>query len=687
MRLKDLVTWSAASLPGLMALIILTTEPAQARQLQTTGAVSPKGAESLTSRPRQPVAQESESINPKERELISVLRSEAPPEEKAMACKRLVIYGSAAAVPALAPLLADEHLASWARIPLEAIPDPAADNALHQALDKLHGKLLVGVINSVAVRRDPKAVPKLIGKLKDQDIEVASAAAVALGCIADSRDSRSRDALTHALASDSAELRAAAAKGTVRCAEQFMKDDKLPAATKLYDAVRQASVPRQAVLEATRGAILARRSAGIPLLLEQLRASDKASFALGLRVARELPGHEATDALVAEMYRADLDRQPLLLLALAERTEPAAHAAILQAARSGSKKMSLVAIGILERSPNLDSLPVLIEAATGTDPDVAQAASGALTRLPGNAVEPELLGRLLQSNGRARQVLIEVSANRRLEAALPTIVQSVDDRDAGIHRAALRAVGLLGTEKELASLIKLLLQNPSRRQSADIEAALLAISSRRGADCVPFLLPLSQSSESDLRIVGLHALGAAGGPAALAAVTAALDDRDDTVQDEAARTLATWPNTWPEDSQIEEPLLNLARTGGRKSAHQVLAVRGYLQFLQGDKKLSDDEKVAKLKANMSLIKRPEEKEAALAILRSTQAASALELLADFAADPGVAEEAWAAVIDSAGKSKSAIPKPDRQKALQLALEKSANDVNRKKAAEALKKLD
>jgi HEAT repeat protein len=563
------------------------------------------------------------------------------------------------------------------------IPDPAADNALRQALDKVHGKLLVGVINSIAVRRDPKAVSKLLGKLKDPDIDVASAAAVALGCIA---DSRSPAALTRALTTESAELRAAAAEGCVRCAEQFMKDDKLPAATKLYDTVRQAAVPRQAMLEATRGAILSRRSAGIPLLLEQLRATDKAKLNLGLRVARELPGREVTDALITEMHRADLDRQPVLLLALADRTEPTARTAILQAARTGSKKMRLVAIGILERSPNLDSVPVLIEGAAGMDPDVAQAALAALTRLPGNAVEPEILGRLLQSTGRSRQALIEVSANRRLEAALPTIVQSVDDRDAGIHRAALRAVGLLGTEKELASLIKLLLQNPGRRQSSDIEAALLAISSRRGADCVPFLLPLSQSSESSLRIVGLHALGAAGGPAALASVTAALEDRDETVQDEAVRTLATWPNTWPEDSQIEEPLLSLARTG-RKNSYQVLALRGYLQFLQSDKKLSDEEKVAKLKAVIPLIKRPEEKGAAVAVLRSTQATSALELLTEFAGDPGVAEEACAAIIDSAGKSKSAIPKTDRQKALQLALEKSANDTNRKKAAEALKRLD
>lgn len=683
MMFKSFSFANAARWLVLPALALFCPELVLARQIQATQTLSPKAQEMATPRQRETALKESESISPKERELINLLRSDAPPGEKALACKQLTIYGTAEAVSALAPLLADEQLASWARIPLEAIPGPAADNALRQALDRLHGKLLVGVINSIGVRRDAKAISKLSAKLKDSDLDVASAAAVALGRIGDNRCVRP---LLAALGNDSPELRTAAAQGCVRCAEQFMKDDKYPAAVKLYDTVRQARVSQQAMLEATRGAILSRRAAGVPLLLEQLRAQDKARFGLGLRVARELPGREATEAVIGELRRADAERQPMLLLALADRSDPAVRPTLLQAARTGPKKLRLVAIGVLEHSTNLDSVPVLIEAATDPDADIAQAALAALTRLPGNAVEPDLVTRLLEATGSSRQVLIEVVANRRLQVALPTIVQSVDDRDAAIRRAAVRAVGLLGGEKELASLTKLLLQNPGGRQNADIESALLAISSRRGSDCVPFLLPLSQSTDSAMRIVGLHALGSAGGPAALASVTAALDDREESVQDEAVRTLASWPNTWPEDDQIEEPLLKLTQTG-RKSSYQVLALRGYLQFLQGDKKLSNDEKASKLKAVMPLIKRPEEKEAAVAVLRATPAPASLELLADFASDPGVAEEAWAAVIDTAGKSKSDIPKPDRQKALQLALEKSANDATRKKAADALKKLD
>ena len=48
-----------------------------------------------------------------ERELIGVLRSDAPAAEKALACKQLSVFGTEAAVPELARLLADEQLASW----------------------------------------------------------------------------------------------------------------------------------------------------------------------------------------------------------------------------------------------------------------------------------------------------------------------------------------------------------------------------------------------------------------------------------------------------------------------------------------------------------------------------------------------------------------------------------------------
>jgi HEAT repeat protein len=616
----------------------------------------------------------------KQRALIHVLESNAPPAEKAITCKQLAIYGTKDAVPALAPLLSDPHLASWARIALEAIPDPAATAALRRAMGGLQGKLLIGVINSIGVRRDPEAVSGLVKKLKDKDPDVASAAAVALGRIGGAKAAK---ALNQSLTVAPTAVRPAIAEGCILCAEGFIAQGKPAEAVKLYDAVRAADVPKQKMLEAIRGAILARQSAGLPLLLEQLRSPDKALFGIGLRTARELPGREVTEALAAELPRTSPDRQSYLLLALGDRTDAAVMPAVLAAAGSGPQQVRFTAVGILDRLGNPSSVPVLLVAATDSDAELAQAALAALARLSGNEVDADLLARLPATTGKARRVLIELAGQRHLDRALPIIVVSAEDPDAGVRSAAVQAIGNLGDDKQVAGLVRLLQSTQSPKERADIEMALLAITGRSGARAVPPLLPLMQNSDSALRIIALRVLASAGGPDALAAVKSAVADKEEPVQDDAVRTLSTWPNNWPEDSGVAEPLLALARSSS-KTSYQVLALRGYLQYVQGDKRLKDDEKVGKVTEVLPLIKRPEEKRLAIAAIGTIPTPGALELLVTFAAEPAIAEDACSAVVKLAGAPMPAVPKAQRQKALQVVIENSTSDATKKEASKLLK---
>ena len=332
----------------------------------------------------------------KEQALIGVLQSDAPPQDKAITCKRLAIYGSGKAVPALAPLLADPELASWARIALEAIPDHAADEALRDALGKLDGRLLVGVVNSIAVRGDAKAVDGLAQRLNDSDVQVASAAAVALGHIANPSATAT---LQQSLSNAPAEVRSAIAEGCVRCAEKLLAQGKTTEAALLYDKVRESDVPKPRVIEATRGAILARKSAGIPLLIEQLQSSDKALFAIGLSTARELDVPEVTGALVAELGQATPDRQARLLLLLADRGDRAALPAVLQAAHSGPTQVRTAAIGVLQSLGDASCVPALLELAVQADAEWASAAKAALEGLPGDDVDAALGAVLAHAEG------------------------------------------------------------------------------------------------------------------------------------------------------------------------------------------------------------------------------------------------------------------------------------------------
>ena len=616
----------------------------------------------------------------KVRELITLLQSNGAAADKAIACKQLAIYGGKEAVPALAPLLTDPELTSWARIALEVIPGPEADAALRDALAKAHGRVLIGIINSIGARRDPKAVSPLIKQLKASDLEVASAAAVALGRIGGTPAAK---ALTRSLPTEPTALRTAVAQGCILCAENFLAEGKPKDAVKLYDSVRAAHVPRQRQLEAIRGAILARKSAGLPLLLEQLRSPDKAIVGIGLRTARELPGRDVTKALAAELRQCSPERQTFLLLAIADRSDEAVLPVVLEAAGSASRNLRLTAVGALDRLGNVSSVPVLLNAAADSDAELAQAALAALARMPGNEVDAGLLGRFPAATGKNRAVLITVAGLRHIDRAVPTIFPCLQNSDAEVRSAAIQAIGILGSDAHAAQLVSILQESKNAKERENIEMALLAIIGRTGTKSVPALLPLAHNNDSALRITALRLLASAGGTEALAAVTAAVQDKDQTVQDEAVRTLSTWPNNWPEDSAAAEPLLAVAKSGA-KTSHQVLALRGYLQYVQSNKQLKNDDKVSKVKDVLALIKRPEEKRLAIAAIGTIPAPGSIEILVVFIAEPAVTEDACSAIVKLAQSPMPGVPQDQRQKALQVVTEKSATDATKKEAAKLLK---
>jgi HEAT repeat protein len=617
---------------------------------------------------------------PKERQFIAVLQSGAAPAEKAMACRHLAIHGTREAVPALAPLLENAELAAWARIALEAIPDPAADAALREAIGRLQGRLLVGVINSLGLRRDAQAVPALIPKLKDADAEVASAAAVALGRIG---AEAAATALQARLADAPPAMRAALGEGCVRAADHLRAAGKTAAALALYDAVRAAQLPPQQRLEATRGAILAREAGGLPLLLEQLRAEDKGAFALGLRVARELPGENVTLGLIRTLESLPAARQPLLLLALADRHDPAVRPAVMQAARAEAPALRLAAVQVLADVGDAASVLVLLEAAVATDRELARAARQSLQRLHAEGVDAALTERLGRATGAERVVLMELCGQRRIKAALPALLGAVQDPQPEIRRAGLQAVGALGGENEAAELTRLVQREADPARRDELEGALLDVVSRVGARGVPQLSPLVRHAEPAVRVIGIHALASVGGTEALAAVVAATRDASESVQDEAVRALSTWPNNWPDDVAVAEPLLALVKSGAKRS-HQVLGFRGYLQYLQADKRLQDSARVERIKELLPAAQWPEEKQAAIGVLGAQRTAASLELLQTLAADTAVAEEALSAQVSLAARDLPGVAKDQRRAVLQAVAGKTRNEATRKRAEEALK---
>jgi HEAT repeat protein len=666
----------------------------------------------------------------KERKLIEVLMSDAPAKDKAVPCKQLAIYGTKNAVPALAALLSDKELSSWARIALEAIPDPAADEALRDAVGTLQGRLLIGVINSIGVRRDAQAVELLAGRLKDADADVASAAALALGRIGGQSAVQS---LERSLPGAPAAVRSAIAQGCVLCAEKYLVEDKRDEAAKLYDLVRKADVPKQRVLEATRGAILARQAAGLPLLVEQLRSDDKDLFGIGLRTARELGGPEAAKALAAELetmqpvepqsqpsevlaiikaqYGADKQqvdvterlaaaiqnnqlsieatnelagdpapgkvkelrvtyslggrettvtvregqafhigqsmpeanpRQVRLIEALGDVGQTAGLPAILKAAKGGSWAARLAAIRALRRFADDSCVPVLLDAALEPNAELSQIAVDVLGDLPGKGADDRIAAALLKAKGKARPVLIHLAGQRRVVAAMPTLLQAVKDSDEQVRCAALAALGQTVALGDLPVLIGEVVSPQTPESGRAAEGALRAASIRmpdREA-CAASLLAAMAPTPAPARLRLLEILGAVGGAKALQAVGAAAQDSDPQMQDTATRLLGEW--TTPDAAPI---LLELARSDGK---YKTRALRGYLRIAR-QMDVPAPQRVAMCREGWKLCQADAERKLVLQGLRKAGCAESLALVLPHLNNAALRAEATAAAVGIAEK--------------------------------------
>jgi len=253
---------------------------------------------------------------PDQAKLIAVLMSEASVKEKADACRQLATVGTRDAVPALAALLADERLAHMARYGLEPIPDPSVDEAFRAALGQLKGRPLVGVIGSIGVRRDAKAVKSLAQRLKDADPEVAQAAARSLGRIG---TPEAVTALGRTLMGNAREgNQPALCEALFRCAEALASRGAREEARDIYDILRGSKQPPQVQAGALRGALLMRKKEDrLDLLRQQLRTADYPLFAAAVRAAQEVKEPEVAQVLVAEMKQLPVERQGMVIQAVA----------------------------------------------------------------------------------------------------------------------------------------------------------------------------------------------------------------------------------------------------------------------------------------------------------------------------------------------------------------------------------
>lgn len=484
-------------------------------------------------------------------DLVRVLQSDAALFEKARACQQLGEFGDADAVPALAALLSDEKLGSFARSGLEGIPDPRAAAALRQATQNLKGSALAGVVQSLGAIRDQAAV-ELLGRLAaDSKSGVANEAMLALGNISNLESLR----LLQDIMMKGADLsKSSIASACLLAADRQLFAGDAHLALGFYELLRsKPGVPLACRVGATRGSILARNADRVPFLLQQLNSSELAIRNAALFTIREIPSDVLAAALNREVQRARPELQALLLEALADCHNSESAGVIQALSESGDGTVRKTALAVLGRMGS-DAGPGLIAALMkDRAPEEKTILLASLRSLPGPEVNSLLVKALSSEAPRAvRLSLIGLLDDRGVTSAAPSLLAQATATEKDVRVAALSALRLLGTAQQVPALLDVTKKagDPEVRDAA--ENALSGICSRSGdSACQRVLAELQQASVNADRNSWIRVLARGGCGHALTAVETAVNDSDPAVASNALVELGRWPDPAPMNTLLK----------------------------------------------------------------------------------------------------------------------------------------
>ena len=610
--------------------------------------------------------------------LVAVLQSNASRKEKADACRELAVIGTRKSVSVLVELLADEQLSHMARYALETMPGSRVSQALRQQLNLLHGRPLVGVIGSLGVRQDTKAVKPLSHLLENADPDVAQAAARALGKIG---NAEAAAAIQAALPGTPPANRLAFCEGWFRCAEALRDRGKAKEAVAICNQLRGIpGLPNQVRAGALRGAILYRGQQGLALLKESLCLEDPVLFNAAIRASMETPGPEVTRILEATLPQLRPTNQVVALQALGARGDTNSVTAIYALAKNGEPKVRKAAVNALAAINQPVTVPALAELTEDRNREISLTARKGLAGIPGSEADAAVLDMVKHGTDERRLAGIDLTEQRRMTAAVPVLLTAATDANANIRSAAIRKLGELGGPAELPALLKLLAQATEVRDlDATAEAiGSLAIQAGKPEAIIAQIISAIGGSQPAQRKALMSTLCALGGPRPLASARAALQDADSNVQDAAVRALADWP-----DVQAVPDLLKLARSD-RELAQRVLALRGYIRLAR-EHPASAEEQLNMLREAAATATSAQDKKLVLSGLGDITSIEALRLAASHLSDPELADEAGTTVMKITAKL-DATEKAAMQSVLSQVLQSCKSATVLDKARNRLKEL-
>lgn len=570
-----------------------------------------------------------------EQRFIAILQSDATLAGKDFICRQLSLIGSGNSVPVLAGMLRGTETFEMARYALERIPGDAVDQALREALPAVSSTAWkVGIINTLGNRGDPASVTFLENLSAGSESDLADAALTALATIG---SAPACAVVVDAAAKETGELRPAVAEADLICADRLARGGDRSGAIAIY---RRLYEPRQTVVvrvAALQGLATVGGSEAVPTLQQALAADEDKLRAAAVRGLAGVPGQQVTAIMMQAAESLPDTTQVQLLSALAERGDRSARPVLVKAAGSADANIrmaALEALGTLGGSEDVQLLTERSALASGREQEVAR---GSLYRLQAAEVDDAILKSLAEAEPKLKVELILAAGERAIATASAALLAAARDLDRSVRRVALRALRDTASADDVHALIELLSAYERQADRAEAQRTIASVIRRTDSSVKPVLSAYADATDDAVKLSLLWVMGQVGNASTLPTLRAAVASDSADIKREVIVALSNWPNDRP-----AADLYEIARDNSNL-AHQILALRGYVQLVTLPSDRPHEATISLLKNAADLASRPDEKKTILAALPRYPCKGALDLARAALADSATAAEAEMAV--------------------------------------------
>lgn len=568
-----------------------------------------------------------------EKQLLGQLRGRASAGLTDFICRQLSLIGSEQAVDVLIPMLTNPKVADMARYALERIPGAQVDQKLRSSLSQVPDVATrVGIVATLGVRRDTKAVSSLAEYLSQDNAQLATAAAAALGRIGTPEAGK---ALMEHKDKVSAQVQQRLLDALLSCAENLLDQDKRAEAAKLYEGLSQQENSRVIRIGALRGLAEAKPEELGALIVSVLEREDRDLTPTALSLVARLDNAGQISQVGEKMSGLSGADQVRMLASMSQAAHPAALPYVKKAARSRDMSVRDGALRAIAVLGDVSCVQILANAATNSQ--TQRTARESLYRVSGPGVDDEIVRLIKDSDEEAIQVeLIQSVSARGIDTAVPVLFSAAQSRSRLVQRAAFKALATVGRPQDIPQLSTMLMARPQKA----IEDALVALAAAhdQADEVAASLLRQADSASETAKQSVLKVMVRLGDDRGLQFVKQQVLSSNQRTRTEAVRALSNWPTRTPMILAIG------IATDDDNLTRRILAFRGYVNMAVLPSEESPEEVFKALARAMDIAARAEEKKMVLSALPKAPCKAALAFAQKQLKDPQLRAEAQTAIV-------------------------------------------